>query len=516
MPNTLSLTLLLGALPLLTTACGGDSNRTSSATPTPSPSAFDITKVNHVVVIYQENWSYDSLYSQFPGSNGYTFGKAVAQTDISGNPITVMPQAINNDVAPAVLDARFAAEAGTAVTFWDMKPYVPDTAVTGDIVHRYYTEQLQINNGKMDQFLAWSDNPGLVLGGFDATKLPEGKLAQQFVMCDNSFHSAFGGSFLNHQYLISAQPPVWPNALTAASASAMIAAAGAPKFITQATVETSSGSNLLPLPKASLDGTTLALTTNNWPAPLTAGSKGFDNQITINPTTAAGTDYYAVNTLQPSAWPFSLGGKFLPYLNGKTIGESLSTASVSWKWYSGGWDQAVAGNPDVSFQYHHQPFNYYAQYAPGMPGRAHLVDLTQFDADLATNSLPAVSFVKFLGEFNEHPGYTDLASGQQAVVDFIKKIQNSSAWKDTLIIITYDENGGRWDHVAPPKIDAWGPGTRVPTILVSPFVKTGFVDHTQYETVSILAFIEKRWNLAPLGTRDAAAAYFLNAFDPAK
>jgi phospholipase C len=104
-------------------------------------------------------------------------------------------------------------------------------------------------------------------------------------------------------------------------------------------------------------------------------------------------------------------------------------------------------------------------------------------------------------------------AGQQHVADLVAAIQSSPYWKDSAIIITYDENGGRWDHVAPPVVDRWGPGTRVPFIVISPWAKHGFVDHTQYETVSILAFIEKLYNLQPLGTRDAAANPFSNAFD---
>ena len=81
------------------------------------------------------------------------------------------------------------------------------------------------------------------------------------------------------------------------------------------------------------------------------------------------------------------------------------------------------------------------------------------------------------------------------------------------IIVAFDEGGGLWDHVAPPKIDRWGPGTRVPAIIVSPYAKKGFVDKTVYDTTSILRFIEWRWNLQPLGERDAKANNLLNAFD---
>ena len=96
--------------------------------------------------------------------------------------------------------------------------------------------------------------------------------------------------------------------------------------------------------------------------------------------------------------------------------------------------------------------------------------------------------------------------------------KKSPLWKDTLVIVTYDENGGFWDHVAPPKIDRWGPGARVPAIIVSPFAKKGFIDSTQYDTTSILKLIAARFGLEPLGPRDAAANDLTNALDltPAK
>jgi phospholipase C len=124
-----------------------------------------------------------------------------------------------------------------------------------------------------------------------------------------------------------------------------------------------------------------------------------------------------------------------------------------------------------------------------------------------------VAFVKPIGAHNEHPGYADLLSGQQYVADLVQAVQDSPVWKDSVIILTYDEGGGRWDHVPPPPGDQFGPGTRIPALIVSPFAKRGFVDHTSYETVSILKLIETRWNLAPLGSRDAAANNLLNAFD---
>jgi phospholipase C len=103
--------------------------------------------------------------------------------------------------------------------------------------------------------------------------------------------------------------------------------------------------------------------------------------------------------------------------------------------------------------------------------------------------------------------HADVVTGQKHVAELVDAVRNSRIWEDCVIIITYDENGGRWDHVVPPvREDGWGVGVRVPTIIISPFVRKGSIDHTEYETVSILKFIERRFNLAPLSKRDADPA----------
>jgi phospholipase C len=95
-------------------------------------------------------------------------------------------------------------------------------------------------------------------------------------------------------------------------------------------------------------------------------------------------------------------------------------------------------------------------------------------------------------------------TGQRRTADIVKAIRTSEVWNDCAIIITYDENGGRWDHLVPPvRADGWGTGVRVPAIVISPFARRGFVDHEQYETVSILKLIEHRFNLQPLSARDS-------------
>ncbi|HKD76168.1 MAG TPA: alkaline phosphatase family protein, partial [Ktedonobacterales bacterium] len=232
----------------------------------------------------------------------------------------------------------------------------------------------------------------------------------------------------------------------------------------------------------------------------------------VTPDGYAVNTSFSVNTPHPaSAVPATL----VPEQTQPTIGDRLSAKGVSWAWYAGGWNDALAGHPDPLFEFHHNPFTYFANYADGKPAKTeHLKDETDFSGALQNRTLPAVSFIKPLGEDDEHPGYADIVTGQQHVADIVQSIQHSKYANDTAIIITFDENGGRWDHVAPPKTDKWGPGTRVPLIIVSPFAKKGFVDHTQYDTTSILRTLEVRWNLQPLASRDASVNDFRNAFDP--
>jgi phospholipase C len=113
---------------------------------------------------------------------------------------------------------------------------------------------------------------------------------------------------------------------------------------------------------------------------------------------------------------------------------------------------------------------------------------------------------------NQHPGYTDVLSGDIHIAELVSLIKASPLWSSTAIIITYDENGGFWDHVAPPAGDRWGPGTRIPTLIISPRAKRGFVDHTLYDTTSIIKLITRRFGLEPLpgvrpGAGDLSAAF---------
>ena len=231
----------------------------------------------------------------------------------------------------------------------------------------------------------------------------------------------------------------------------------------------------------------------------------------VSPDDYAVNTAFSVNEPHPGAVP---ADRLLPNQTFATIGDRLSSRHVSWAWYSGGWKAALAGRADPLFQYHHQPFAYFRTYADRTAAKAdHLRDETEFFAAASAGTLPAVSFVKPLGPNTEHPGYADLLTGEQHVMDLVNAVRTGPDWRSTAIIITYDEHGGFWDHVAPPLADRWGPGSRVPAIIVSPFAKRHYVDHHRYDTTSILALIEHRWHLAPLSARDGAAADLREAFD---
>src|SRR5712691_1270568 len=205
-----------------TVSCGGGSG-------SPATQARGLDKINHVIVVYQENWSFDGLYGNFPGANGIAnAGETVRQVDKEGKPYASLPQPMDSNLKPPGPDARFPADLPVAP--FDVTKYVPSDEKTGDLVHRFYQEQYQIDGGKMDKFVAWSDAAGLTMSYYDASDMPEGKLARQFTLADNFFHGAFGGSFLNHIWLVCACVPVWldapQNVVAALDASGTLAKDG--------------------------------------------------------------------------------------------------------------------------------------------------------------------------------------------------------------------------------------------------------------------------------------------------
>ena len=432
----------------------------ASAADAPKPVA-GLDKLNHIIVIYLENRSFDNLYGLFPGADGVAnAGAAATQVDKDGKPYDKLPAVMNTNFRPAQVDGRFPAIAENKP--FRAEAFAPLSQTTGDSVHRFYQEQLQIDGGKMDKFLAYTDAGGLVMNTYDGAPMPLWSWAKDYVLMDHFHHAAFGGSFLNHIFLACACAPRYE---------------GAPADM---------------VAQLDVDGALVK-----------------DGAVT--------PDGFAVNTLMPRGGPHPAGmapERMLPLQTAATLGDRLDEKGVDWAWYSGGWNDAVAGHPDPIFQFHHQAYAFFEHYALGTEGaKAHLKDEADFIEGIAKGALPPVVFFKPAGEDNEHPGYTNVLAGEHHTALLLDMIKRSPLWKDTAVIVTYDENGGLWDHVAPPVIDKWGPGARVPTLVISPFAKKGFVDHAVYDTSAILKLIETRYGLAPLGSRDATSGDMTTAFD---
>jgi phospholipase C len=184
---------------------------------------------------------------------------------------------------------------------------------------------------------------------------------------------------------------------------------------------------------------------------------------------------------------------------------------VSWVWYSDGWDAARGGKPIEGV---HPLPTFFKKYAYGTrQDRRHVKDESELLSSLKNKSLPAVSFVTQLSTYDAHPGHSTVVQSENHIAGLIEKVQHSPEWDKTAIIVTYDDFGGWYDHVAPPEGDRWGPGGRVPMLVISPYARKGYVDHTMYNTTSILKFIEWRYGLKPLAERDAEANNLLGAFD---
>jgi acid phosphatase len=520
----------------------------------------------HLVVIYEENHSFDNLYGLWGSVNGqHVIGLSDADaahtTQIAqdGSAYRCLKQLDVNLTAPSPLTTTCGPETvtlgnGSSATYeshftnapYNIDAFIPSSATTcpdldhlfsfpngilngnglpggctRDLVHRFYQEQYQLNGGNQNRYLTGSDAVGMTMGYYDTTQLPiytylHANGAPNYVIADRFFQAAFGGSFLNHQYLIAAAPPLFP-----AGQHSVLDAAGYPATV-----------------------------------PLYASTatkvNGSVTQACDLPTTVPGLACgdYAVNTVLPWYQPTgSFSPKIPPIDDTSTpmnIGDLLSDAGVGWAYYGGGWNNAAgnvsgrgytngpgptcgdpdsapasadgAGNPggypfcpNKSYQQHHYPFAYFSRYAPGQPDRSHLQDEADFLFAAKNGGLPAVSFVKPLGTENEHPGYTSEPNGSDHLVDLIQAIESGPEAGNTLILVTYDEFGGQWDHVPPPGMgtpgqhDAFGPGTRIPAILIARSLTKSGVDHTVYDTLSILRTIEAQW-LPPgvsLGHRDA-------------
>jgi len=419
------------------------------------------SKITTIVVIYAENRAFDNLYGNFPGAvgladvvdaAGHPLPGYVPQVDRNGSVLPSLPQSWGGVTAsgytpvitqaqsaglpnaPFAIERAFTTQSGVVLTA---------SAVTRDLYHRFFEHQMQIDNGSNDAYAAWSDAGGLSMGHYDTSRSALYALARRYVLADHFFQGAFGGSFLNHQYLICACAPEYPNADQSPAKPSITV------------LETGADGRMLPRLMIAKDSPQSALD----------GPPKFVKSGNIAPADYFGDGiFHAVNTMQPAYQPSGTApagadgdGRYadpgkaatLPPQSAATIGDLLSGKEVTWAWYSGAWTAALAdgaqpaakerrviyapdipaGNPD--FQPHHQPFNYYARFDPQThPDQRmeHLKDYEDLVADSAAGRLPQVVFYKPQGNLNQHPGYASIADGDAHIADLVAKLSASPQW----------------------------------------------------------------------------------------
>jgi phospholipase C len=530
------------------------------------------TPIKHLVVIFQENISYDHYFGTYPNAlnlPGETPFKAKQHTPLNNNLLTPLdvnrgfkplsgPNLLTNNPnanpnAPAAPNNSRKNGSDAANPF----RLSASQAGTADQGHNEMPEQAAYNNGNMDGFPAWTGTAGgttsagplpppaavatkgLVMGYFDGnTVAAMWNYAQHYAMDDNSYSTQFGPSTPGAVNLISGQ------ANGVAHTTNVLDASG----------------NLLHSTHEAFGDA--AHTAGNITM---IGDADPEQDLCSNPT---------IDQLT---------------LTGRNIGDLLNARGITWGWFEGGFNlKTVNANgstgcarftppsvPHISsstdYIPHHQPFQYYASTrnpnhlppssiaAIGHTDQAnHQYDSDDFFAALNGGDLPSVTFLKAPAFQDGHPGYSDPIDEQTFIVNTINTIQKSKFWSDTAIVILYDDSDGWYDHQMPPIVNpsfnpaadvlnapgvcnlgrqqgrptqktplnggfgqpAWGRcgyGTRQPLLVISPFAKRNHIDHTLTDQTSVLKFIEDNWlggeRIQPGGSFDTIAGTIENMFD---
>jgi phospholipase C len=456
----------------------------AAAGPQAAPRAT-ATPITHLVVIFDENVSFDHYFGTYPSA---------ANTD--GNPFHAAKGTPSvNGLTPALLNHNPNQDNPTRLT--------PSEALTCDQNHDYTPEQQALDGGLMDQFVQDTGSttcnppnfsaPGLVMDYYDGNTVTAlWHYAQRFAMSDNNFDTTFGPSTPGALNLISGQ--------TAGGTSV----------------------NALGVPV---------------PDPSQVGSQNSSDTGTVY---GDPDPYYdnCSNHANPTV-----------KLSGQNIGDLLNANGITWGWFQGGFAPTsrlgdgqpicarthnnVGGVSVTDYNPHHNPFQYYASTANpdhtppasvnevGHNGQAnHEYDLSWFFKALSAGHMPAVSYLKPANYQDGHPGYSDPIDEQHFLVHAVDAIMKSSFWPHTAIVITYDDSDGWYDHVMPPILnssadpaldalngagvcghgtplggfpDRCGYGMRLPLLVISPFARQNYVSNSLTDTTSVLKFIEDNW-----------------------
>lgn len=444
------------------------------------------TPIKHVVVIFDENVSFDHYFGTYPHAANPPGEPAFKPTPNTPTVNGLMGALLTNNpngVNPRRLDRT--------------------QAVTADMDHGYTSEQKAMDGGLMDQYVKWGGRGSeIVMDYYDGNTVTAlWNYAQRGALNDNSFSTTFGPSTPGALNLISGQTHgAIPYTASVTQHGAPVAGGSIPGKVDNGTLHT----DLDPYYDTASSGQTVAMT-------------------------------------------------------GRNIGDLLNAKGISWGWFEGGFRNVkeqhdnIAGSSSVDYIPHHEPFQYYQSTAnpnhlpPSSPAKIgftdqanHQYDLTDFWTAAFAGNLPAVSFLKAPAYEDGHPGYSDPLDEQTWLVNTVNLLESLPSWKDTAIIICYDDSDGWYDHVMPPIVnpsndpnndallgqsagapkpgaylDRAGYGPRMPLLILSPYAKQNFVDHTLTDQTSVLRFIEDNWGLGRIGDQsmDQYAGTLANMFD---
>ena len=434
-----------------------------------------------------------------------------------------------------VLDTRFPANLPNGP--YQISKYVPYAAYTGDPVHRFFQMWQDYDGGKLDKFVWVEETIGTgsngappPAGGFNpmegaismgfynmnpftdaAGKAQPGdaaifkSLADQYAISDNYHQAIMGGTGANFQAIVSGHAAFFTNTNLNGTAAVPFSnqienpdpVAGTNNYYTQDGYSGGSYVNCSDSRApgvAAVNALVLRTGASNNCAPnhyyLVNNYNMYWNQTSSNPRTLGPASF----TLPPQSIP--------------TIADVMTAKGVSWKYYSGdrgddptNFATSVDGVPLLFHSYCGicDPLTGYLSIMKNPSEEAKLQNYGAFLNDVKNGTLPAVSFVRPFEALAGHPAdsTTDLYElFLQSLIEQVKS--NATLWASTAIFITTDEGGGYYDSGYIQPLDFFGDGTRIPFIVVSPFAKKGYVDHTYYDHVSLSKFIEKNWNLPPI------------------
>ncbi|MEZ0577815.1 phospholipase C [Nocardioides sp. MH1] len=486
----------------------------AAAPPSALVASGPTTKIKHVVVLFGENISYDHYFGTYP--------QATNRNGVKFHPRKGTPRNENLRTAGLLHDNP---------NLDDPKRLKPSQAITCDQDHHYLAEQRAYHGGLMDRFVEETSQDtcgggayqtrGLTMDYYDGNTVTAlWNYAQHFSMSDHAFGDTFGPSTPGALNLVAGQTH---------GIYSVDPATGAP---------TDTPADFVTSPDGDGIGTVIEDPDPAWDD-CSKAVAGYDS---------------------------SLGA-----MDGTNVGELLSANNVSWGWFQGGFKATtpyaggttkakceashknIGGVVQGDYSPHHDPFQYYESTSNphhleprrlgevGHDGRAnHNYDLSWFTKALKGGKLPSVSYLKAAKYQDGHAGYSDPIDEQHFYVQYINAIMRSQYWKDTAIVIAYDDSDGWYDHFPAPVTNgsndpaedaAWcassgapvllgyqdrcGPGMRQPMLVISPYAKRNYVSHRVVTQSSITSFIEQNWSLGHLGggSFDADAASLTNMFD---